>query len=141
MSNYNLARKFVKEKAKYLARIQVRDQGVLRRKLVNTLIDYTIERYDLTAIEGLKLTKVVNLIVLSNLGDFKTSNPDYKNLPKDWAYVIKQRPRLYSLKQLTPVEITYHRNYCSIEDGCRFGPRETCPVAKGWLSPVERKKK
>lgn len=125
----NLSR-YLRPKAVYIARMGTRDTNKLKIELLNTLIEYAVEHYDLDDFMKQEAIHIVEQVVEPLIGKIKLGpKEEIIALPNDWRDVIKQRETLYSFKQLDRKEIEYHNKYCK-NNKCAFGPNQVCPVCK-----------
>ena len=126
----NLPR-YLEPKARYIAELRTADNLELKRRLLNTLIDYAVEKYKLNNYWKKQAVNTVKKVVEPIIGDIDLDTN--RRLPDDWKEVIKERKALHSFRQLDKKEIEYHNEYCSKESGCAFKPISNdtvCPVCR-----------
>lgn len=127
--------RYIAPKARYISRLNTKDGGRLKKKLLETLIEDTVEYYELNSIQEAKARKIVNLIALNNLGNRSIPSQPIeeakKELPSNWRDIINiDRKKLTTFKQLSKEELELHNDYCSRE-GCAFlEDNQLCPVVR-----------
>ena len=126
--------RYIIPKARYIARLNTKDGGRLKKKLLETLIKDTVEYYELNSVQEAKARKIVNIVALNNLGNRSIPSQPIeearKELPDNWQDVINlERTKLISYKQLSKEEIQLHKEYCTKEH-CAFVDDSLCPVVR-----------
>lgn len=121
--------RYIEPKARYIVRMHTKDGNRLKNKLLETLIQDTVEYYHLDSVQEAKARRIVKMVKLNNIGGVDIK-PEVKNLPNNWKDIINvNRKSLFSYKQLTREEIQLHKHYCT-KDKCAFVDNKLCPVVR-----------